>query len=269
MKKFILLLLLPSLSVFSQEQKKIIKGKLVDSTGVIKNANIVNINSKQGTLSSDIGTFEIYASLGDSLQISTIQHQTKFFRINDLNYKNKIILIQLKFKTYTLDSFDLKRHNLSGRLSIDSKTVPKSKKDSLLKITMDFSNINFNNIDVTIDENIRATPPEVKVDPNTKFEGFNFMALLSRIKLKKKKKPKKNKEINVFDSNFPKKIKAELGEAYFFEKLKIPKEKYQHFLEYCNLLEIEKLYQKGRLLEVIQILENKSISYLKKTKNRD
>ena len=263
MKKIILLFLLLSISAFSQEQKTLIKGKLIDSIGAVKNANIVNINSNQGTSSSDIGAFEIYASLGDSLQISTIQHQTKLFKISNINYQNKILLILLEFKTYALDSFDLKKHNLTGKLSIDSKSVPKSKKDSLLKITMDFSDVNLNHKDLTIDENIRAAPPKVRVDPNTKFEGFNFMGLLSMIKFKKKKKSKANKEIKLFDTGFPKKIKTELGEAYFFEKLKIPKEKYQHFLEYCNLLEIENLYYKGRLLEVMQILENKSISYLK------
>lgn len=261
-----IIFLLLSFSTSSQERNIQIKGKLIDSLGIVKDANIININSNQGTSSSNIGTFEIYASQGDSLQISTIQHQTKIVRIGQLNYHNKILLIQLELKTYTLDSFDLKKHNLTGRLSIDLKSVPKCKKDSILKLTMDFSNINFNHIDIRIDENVRATPPKVRVDPNTKFEGFNFMALFSSIK---SKRSRINKEKKLYNTNFQKKIMDELGEAYFFKNLKIPKDKYQHFLAYCNLLEIEKLYYNGRLLEVIQILEDKSITYHKSIRKKD
>jgi hypothetical protein len=54
-----------------------------------------------------------------------------------------------------------------------------------------------------------------------------------------------------------------LGEDFFFIQLKIPKERYYHFLEYCNPLGIEKKYKNGEILEVIEILKNESSNYLK------
>lgn len=101
---------------------------LIDSLGAVKNVNIVNINTNKGTSSNDAGFFEIYVTLGDSLRITTIQHQTKVIQISHSNYQNKFLTIQLDLKTYSLDPFDLKKHNLSGRLGIDSKSVPKQKK---------------------------------------------------------------------------------------------------------------------------------------------
>ena len=68
---------------------------------------------------------------------------------------------------------------------------------------------------------------------------------------------------------FPYKIMSELGEKFFFDELKIPIEKYFHFLEYCNPLGIEDLYKNGRTLEVIKILKEESESYLKIIKEQE
>lgn len=57
-------------------------------------------------------------------------------------------------------------------------------------------------------------------------------------------------------------ILKEFGEKYFFSILKIPKEKYYHFLETCNPLGIEELYKEGKKLEVIEILNKEAKEYL-------
>ena len=62
---------------------------------------------------------------------------------------------------------------------------------------------------------------------------------------------------------FPYKVLSELGEQFFFKKLKIPVDRYFHFLEYCNPLGIENLHKEGKLLELIKIFEKESIPYLK------
>jgi hypothetical protein len=52
------------------------------------------------------------------------------------------------------------------------------------------------------------------------------------------------------------------GEQFFFVKLKIPKEKYFHFLEYCAPLNIETLYKEEKFLDLLKILLKESKSYL-------
>lgn len=131
---------------------------------------------------------------------------------------------------------------------------------------MDFSNVNFNHIDTRIDENIKAMPPINNTDPNSKFEGFNFGRLLSLLK-PKRSKVKREKEY--YNTSFPKEILQELGEDFFFKDLKIPKEKYQHFLEYCDIIAISSIYKKGKLLQVIQILQDNSVTYLKSINKND
>ena len=246
--------------VFSQEKRKLISGKVSDSIGIVKNANIINLNTKQGTFSNNQGLFRIFVAKGDSLSFSSVQHISKKIAITDKIIEQNSIQISLKSNTYTLDEFELKRHNLVGRLGIDTKSVPIDKKDSLLSNVMDFSNVDFSKKDISIDANIKAKPPLNDVDPVSRFAGAGGSAVIpfkdsERLWALRKNLAQKKA--------FPYKILSELGEKFFFDELKIPIDKYFHFLEYCNPLGIEDLHKEGKLLELIKILRTESISYHK------
>ncbi|WP_298883749.1 hypothetical protein [uncultured Polaribacter sp.] len=262
MAKKLLLLFLCCVSFISlsQERKTLLSGKLIDSLGIVKNANIINIDTNQGTFSSDEGNFRMFVSEGDSLQISSIQHITKKIIITKNILASQPLTITLKLNTYVLDEFELKKHNLTGRLGIDLKDVPNNRKDSILRDVMDFSNVNMKIVegDDYIDKRVR--PHLVNTDPNSAFVGagtaigmpFKYSERLWALRKKLDRK-----------KAFPYKLFSELGEKFFFEKLKIPVENYFHFLEYCNPLGIEKLHKENNLLEIIKILQKESVTYLK------
>lgn len=263
-KLFIFLFIFNIFNVISQEKNKIISGKILDSLGIVKNANIINLNTKQGTFSNDNGLFRIFVSEGDSISLSSIQHISKKIHITKEIIEQKNINIYLKSNTYSLDEFELKRHNLMGRLGIDSKSVPKEKRDSLLSSALDFSNVDFSKKDLTIDENIRAKPPLNDTDPTSEFVGAGSKAVLpfkysERLWALRKELAQKKA--------FPYKILSELGDQFFFDTLKIPVDRYFHFLEYCNPLGIEDLHKKGKILELIKILRAESKPYLLAIKN--
>ncbi|WP_439132521.1 hypothetical protein [Polaribacter sp.] len=246
----------------AQSQKRLIKGIVLDSLGIVKNVNIINQKTKLGTFSNDQGLFSIYASKGDSLNFSSVQHINKIIIVSDEIFFKQNIKAILKLNTYTLDEITLKKHNLRGILTSDIKEIPKQKRDSILKDNLDFSNIDLNLKDSRIDANNRAESEVVVVDPTQKNQGVNLLGFLS---LKKKKyKPIVN---NDFDkTKVPTKILTELGEDYFFKKLNIPKQKYHNFLEFCNLSTVINLYKKKKLLALIQLFENQSIAYLETLK---
>jgi len=241
----------------SQEKKIILYGKISDSIGSVKNANIINLNSNQGTFSFEDGRFEIYVSEGDSLRISTIQYITKIIKITKEIIHQQKLIITLKPNTYVLDSFDLKRNNLMGRLGVDLKDVPTDIKDSLLRDVMDFSKINFKQKDYTIDEIERMKPSIVNTVPNS-LAGAGAGATIPF----KDKESLLRKEL-ARKKAVPYKILSELGEQFFFEELKIPKDNYFHFLDYCNPLGIENLQKENKILELIKIFQKESVPYLK------
>lgn len=260
-------LLLPSILFlcitysFSQEQRKIISGKVIDSIGVVKNANIINLKTRQGTFSNNQGLFRIFVADGDTLSISSVQYNTKKIVISEKILNKKEVTVSLKSNVYSLDEFDLKRHNLMGRLGVDTKDVPNNKKDSLLRNVMDFSNVDFSEKDFTIDEISKAKGPIV----NTMAGAISMAGsgASTVIPFKDSERLWALRKKLALRKAFPYKILSELGEKFFFDELKIPLDKYFHFLEYCNPLGIEDLHKNGKLLELIKILRAESISYHK------
>ena len=257
-KTLVIFLFLLTFTSFSQERRALVVGKIADTLTVIKNANIINLKTNQGTFSSDNGDFRMFVKKGDSLRISSIQHITKFIVINKNDVKNASISITLRENTVVLDTFELKRHNLFGRLGVDSKNAPTNKKDSLLRDRMDFSKINMNVV-APEDHIDKMKPPTNNVDPTARFAGVGATTVIpfkgsERLWALRKELARKKA--------FPFKIMSELGEKFFFEQLKIPVEKYFHFLGYCNSLGIEELHKNKKVLEIIKIFQSESKTYL-------
>jgi len=264
LKKVLLILLyLVVFTSFSQERRTLVVGEIVDSLNVVKNANIINLETNQGTFSSDSGFFRMFVKKGDSLRISSIQHITKFIVIDKTTINTKTVTVKLIENTVVLDTFELKRNHLSGRLGIDSKSVPTNKKDSLLRERMDFSKINMKV--VAPDDHItKMKPPLNNVDPTARFAGVGGGVTIpfkdsARLWALRKELARRKA--------FPYKILSELGEKFFFEELKIPIEKYFHFLEYCNSLGIEELHKDKKVLDIIKIFQSESKTYLEIIKN--
>ena len=258
-KLLLLFLVFSSLISFSQKRKTLLSGQLTDSLSIVKNANIINLNTNQGTFSSDEGIFRMFVSINDTLQISSIQHITKKIKITKKIIENEFFKIELKSNTYVLDEFELKKHNLTGRLGIDLKDVPTNRRDSILRDVMDFSKVNMKIVegDDYIDKRVR---PQVVNTVSNSFAGagasvsmpFKHSERLWALRTKVARQ-----------KAFPYKIFSELGEKFFFEKLKIPVDNYFHFLEYCNPLGIEELHKENKILELIKIFQKESVTYLK------
>ena len=195
---------------FSQEKNVLIFGDLIDSLGVVRNANIINLN--KGTFSSDNGRFRIVVSKGDSLQISSIQHITKKIFITKQIIDQRTLKVTLASNTYVLDEFDLKRHYLMGRLGVDIKDVPTNKKDSILRNVMDFSKVNMKIVesDDYIDKRVR--PQIVKTDPNMAFIGAGASVSIS---FKYSKHLWALRKKLALQKAFPYKVLSELGENFF------------------------------------------------------
>tara|TARA_R110002072_G_scaffold176758_1_gene332631 strand:+ start:1177 stop:1938 length:762 start_codon:yes stop_codon:yes gene_type:complete len=127
-KKITFLFFIITISSFSQKTKPIY-GTVVDSLGVVNDANIYNKNSKIGTNSTQKGDFKIYCKLGDTLVFSSVQHQTKEYIVNQGSFVSFNFKIYLALKTYELDEFELKKHNLSGVLALDVSQVKENENE--------------------------------------------------------------------------------------------------------------------------------------------
>ena len=256
------LLFIFALTISAQQKKVEFIGYVKDSTEIIKDAHIINLSTKIGTSSNDFGSFMIPVYKNDTLQITSLRHQTFFLIITEKLFQKKSATIELKSRTYVLEEVSIKRHNLDGILGSDMKQTPEDVAIVKSKGALDFSMIDFDKpVIKTIDVMDRAKAPDMgkKTDPTRRFAGVGGGVPIPDGYSERKRALRKK---ITFKERFPNLLLSDFTPEFFFKELKIPKDKYYHFLEYCNPLGIEKLYKDKKMFEVIKILRRESKTYL-------
>ncbi len=251
-KKIILIIFFFAALTLQSQERKALFGIIKDSLQVLNNAHIVNLNSNLGTVTIKDGSFKIYAKIGDTLRISTIQHQEKKYPIIKSSFSFKGLVITLKTKVYELDEIELKRNNLFGRLDVDLNYVPKKQTPDINAITLGLPNAGLKKMRKIDREIYTAT---------TSSSGISLDLILNILsgRLKKLKKRKKIIEEDEDIIMMFKKFKHS-----FAQNFNIKDEDAFKFLYFC---EADSLFNKTLLndeLNLIVFLQKKSKKFNEK-----
>ncbi len=143
-----------------------------------------------------------------------------------------------------------------GDLALDSKNTPKDKTPKP-------------NFSITKEEirgfSFKYLTPDYTKPPNA--EAFanpiqmNGVGGSAGIPDKRYEKYLKFKKLIHQKKEFPTKIVEKLGSSFFINELKIPREKINNFLTYCEYKNIIEKFYNHQLLEVIKNLQNESKTY--------
>ena len=238
---------------YSQKKSNIIFGKIISFNKSVSDVHIFNLNNKHGSISNNVGDFEIFAAVNDTLLISSIQFKRKIIVITEKNIISKNIIIQLIPLVNILDEVFLK--GLTGSLEVDSKSIPK---DSLPKHNFVIIPDEVSKLGPNYEKDL-SKPPNAEVFTNP--IQMNGVGGSVAIPDKRYEEQQKFKRILSKRKQFPIKIIKELGIDFFTINLKIPVDKINHFISYCEYRNIIETYFKNNLLEVIQIFQEESIVY--------
>jgi hypothetical protein len=249
MKKFFFLFFLISLHTFSQKTKPIY-GTLIDSISPVLDANILNKNSKIGTNSNTKGEFKIYAQIGDTIVFSSIQHQTKEFIVSERSFVSFNFKINLKLKTYELDEFELKKHNLLGVLALDVSQV-KIGENEINAVTLGLPNAGIP----------KLKPIDRKIYTASTSNGLVPLDLILNTlngTIKNLKNQKKIIEDNEDVEELYSEYKFNLGTDF-----KIGKEDEYRFLYFCRSDSTFKIERSKNKFEFINFMKKKAIEFNK------
>ncbi|WP_299521672.1 carboxypeptidase-like regulatory domain-containing protein [uncultured Lutibacter sp.] len=239
----------------SQEKQPVITGKIFSFNESVNNVHIINLNDLTGTISNDNGEFEIKVHLNDTILFSSIQYEKIKIAVTKKHLNSKIMEISLIPSINNLDEVFL--HGLTGNLNLD---LAKKPKDTMPKHNFVFK---LSDLDKKLPDDKHGflkSPNAQDITDPIKMNGAGGSATIPdyyMIGVRKLKRELKNKK------DFPSKIIKDLGINYFTNNLKIPEEKINHFLAYCEYKNIIEEYNKNNLLEVIKILREESILYHK------
>ncbi len=246
---FFFLLLFISFKALCQENRKNIKGKIINDSLSTENIHIINKNSGKATISNKYGEFLIPVKVNDSLLISSIQFKNKKIIITNLIVNTKRMSIFLFPRITQLKEIIVKKHHLSGNLKTD---------------------INNTQIEHVVDQFTLELPNAGSIPIPTidsldiqigLYSKVNLDALYRRISgdFKRLKKLRKLEERSRVLVN----IRQSVTDKYFIEALKIPEDYISNFLHYLVYKDIVNLYKQHKKIEVINLLIKESIDYRK------
>nr|WP_299033930.1 carboxypeptidase-like regulatory domain-containing protein [uncultured Tenacibaculum sp.] len=190
MKKLLIILcFVSSIKILSQERRTFLYASIYDEIGTVSNTHIINLNTKQGTFTNNNGEFRILAKPNDSLQISFVGYETKIFKVDSKHFGIQQNKIELKKVAIELDEVEIKKHNLLGYISSDTKHIKTEKE------------INAESLNLPYADSRILTPAERRLYTGMggrplKLEGFGFILSTDYIinsisgRLKKLKKEK-------------------------------------------------------------------------------
>jgi hypothetical protein len=193
-KNYLLFFVLFGLSNVCQSQinpSKQLKGKVISTLDDLENIYVFNLTTKKSSLTEKDGFFVINASVGDSLQFSSIQYKVLKIEIKENFFQNELYYVRLEPLINQLDEVVIK----------------------------DYKNINAVSLGILSKPAKSYTPAERKLYTATNGSSpldVLLNAISGRTKMLKKEVVIEKQEVSL------EKIEYYLDDKYFIEALKIP-----------------------------------------------
>ena len=177
---------------FCYSQNFKVKGQFTGSNLEKSFINVINTTQFTATISQQDGEFEIYASVGDSILISSIQYKEVKFIVKP-EFKTEPIEIPLTLKVTELEKVDIYTTGLTGDLEKDAKAIKLDENMALNFNLIDLAKAYDPEITAQSEFNIRNHALE-KNQPNlaTNFDFIMMGKMLVNLIAKKKNKNKRN-----------------------------------------------------------------------------
>ena len=205
----------------AQESNNVLKGQVVDAETekALSAAHVINLNTVEGTITNDIGNFEIPARVNDTIMVSYLGHTSIKIKITNDLLKGNELLISLYEKSEQIREVVIKSTKLIGVLEIDVKQVPKDK----------FTRIKINGIKQTYEiSRPRSSSPVASL--------FQPVELLYKLFGKKPKQLKKLQKIKKQDE-LRKIMASKFDREVMMEYLEMDRVELMKLLSDCNYSE--------------------------------
>ena len=121
-----LLLFLFAFSKLSAQKYRLLKGKIEHPNLILGGIHVVNISRGATEITDMMGYFEISVAVGEKLLFTGVQYKDRELEITQDLFTSELITIHMDAFVNELAEVVVKPHDLSGRLSDDLKTVPKT-----------------------------------------------------------------------------------------------------------------------------------------------
>ena len=225
-----------------QENRILISGKVKNDSIPIENVHIINKNSQKGTITNRLGQFKISVTDKDTLMISDIQYQNKIMIVSQDHVLTKYMEINLLELTNELDEVIVQQFDdMSEELGL-----PNAGKKPLNKLERNLNHYSQKSTPIVILEALLFKSGGID-------DVYNIISG-NRKRDRKLSALIEEDEITAGNQEYVRRIREHFQDDFFINSVKINEEHINPYIYYCLAQNIGSLYDKGRLIEVIDIL---------------
>ncbi|MFH6604717.1 carboxypeptidase-like regulatory domain-containing protein [Maribacter algicola] len=210
MRRLLLLLFLTgAINVHAQDDRRLLRGQVLYRNISVPNENVINVTSEAGTITNDRGEFAIAVKEGDELAFTAVNYQLMVVKItNDILQKNRLV-VEVNEKVTELDEVVVTPD--------DPERFIQVKNEELKEFEY---------------EQDRSTEVENIAMPRTGNilrDGLNLKNLFKVLLKTNKEKAAPGPKLKVSEV-----LRHVYDDAFFVLDLKIPQDKIDAFLLYCD-----------------------------------
>lgn len=244
MRPFLLFILLVflSLTAWSQDDDRVIlRGKVLYRNVNVPNENVLNITAETATITNTNGEYQIRVKVGDELAFSALNYQIEIVEITEEILKNNRLIIEVNEKVTELEEVVVTPEQQERFLAAKNK---------ILREEYEYETDRSSEV-----ENVAFSTPG-----NRLRDGLNFVGIYKALaKALKKKETEEKEPLKVSDV-----MRQVYEDEFFVVDLHIPQDKIDAFLYYCDTKMPKKsLLKKENEFELIDFLVSESKIFLK------
>lgn len=227
-----------SVSVLAQEDRQLLRGKVLYRGSNVPNENVINATSELATITTDNGDFAIMVKKGDQLVFTAVNYQLEVVTVTDEILRNNRLVIEVTEKIRELEEVVVSPENQEKFLEV--------------------KNEDFKGFEYEIDRGTEVENVSESRNVRGMRDGLNFVNIFkalfkTRDQTSGARVPLKVSEVlrQVYDDEF------------FVVDLKLPQDKIDAFLLYCDdKVPSQTLLRKENEFQLIDFLVTQSKTYL-------
>lgn len=260
MKKIIqLFIFCATITVFSQDiYRKKITGNVIVEGNDVANIAVYNASSKQGAITDNKGAFEIKVTLGDLIEISSLEYKKITVKINKAILKLKELNVFLIDEINVLDEVVVKSTKLTGNLNTDLNKV------ATLDPKFNAIYFGYNKAEEPTKFSKKEDLSNLDKNAKTHVHGLNIVNVVDQLLLPLFRSKVKDKEVADIAEVPSEAIKYYLGANFLAKNFNIPEHRVEEFIRYVeNDTFNYEMLKYGHEIEFLELLSKKSKSFLK------
>lgn len=272
MQKLLLFILLFSpFSVFSQQIERVmVAGNITAPPGEDLGAiSIYNVSSQKGTITNEIGEFNLEVGVNDRVLFSALQFQKFTVIVDEGIVDSKVMKIYVNPAVFQLDEVIVRPHDLTGNIVVDAARINTS--DPLPAFNLSWEDLEYG---FEFSDDKSSGVENSALDKTSKMATehigtinlLGFVNLLGETLFRNRDRSQKKSSLEQMqrgDATFVA-LNQRFPKTYFTELLLIPEERIENFIYFIieNGFTAE-LLKENNELKLMDFLEKQSKIYLK------